>query len=66
MMGRPNSVRVEKTPQGRLRVTVLSDNERDISAVVDQEEFLLAVQEALEMGEGPLVHGEHPGEEDPE
>jgi hypothetical protein len=57
-MSRPNSVRIEKTDQGRVRVTVLSDNERDISAVVDPEEFLAAYEEAMSMGEGPLVQGE--------
>jgi hypothetical protein len=61
-MPRPNSLRIEKTPQGRLRVTVLSDSERDISAVIDPQELLGAYEEAMEMGEGPLIHGEHEDE----
>jgi hypothetical protein len=57
-MARPNALRLEKTPQERLRVTVVSDNERDISAVVDVEEFMASLQEALDGGEGPIVVGE--------
>jgi hypothetical protein len=57
-MARPNGVRIEKTQQGRLRVTVVSDNERDLSAVVDPEELFLAYEEAMDKGEGPLLHGD--------
>lgn len=57
-MPRPNAVRIEKTANGRLRVTVVSDNERDIAAVVDPEEFFLAYEDAMAQGEGPLLHGD--------
>lgn len=57
-MPRPNAVRLEKTDNGRLRVTVVSDNERDISAVVDPAEFAAAYEDAMGMGEGPLLHGD--------
>jgi hypothetical protein len=39
-------------------VTVVSDNERDISAVVDVEEFMASFQEAMDGGEGPIIVGE--------
>jgi hypothetical protein len=58
-VGRPNALRIEKTPQGRLRVTVVSDSERDISAVVDAEDFYQSYKEAMSEGEGPIIHGEH-------
>lgn len=57
-MARPNAVRLEKTANGRLRVTVVSDKQRDISATVDPEEFFLAYEDAMAQGEGPLLHGD--------
>lgn len=64
-MSRPNATRVEKTANGRLKITILSDSERDISAVVDPEEFSLSIEMAMSGGEGPLVHGEHEDDQPP-
>lgn len=54
----PNSLRFDYDPvKKRVKVTVVSENERDISATVDVDDFDRFYEEALLVGEGALVQG---------